>query len=88
MIKYPSENNWANNVLDLRCKYNLPQKDDNVNNLTWPDWKIMAKDQVKTSAFLTLSEKSLANKKTKHLWYSKLGIQPYITKVCQKIVYV
>ena len=51
MIKYPSENNWANNVLDLRCEYNLPQKDDNVNNLTWPDWKIMVKNQVKRSAF-------------------------------------
>ena len=34
MLKYPGENNWANNVLDLRCKYNLPQKDENVNNLT------------------------------------------------------
>ena len=43
MIKCSSENNWANNVLHLRCKYNLPQKDDNVNNLTWPDWKIMVK---------------------------------------------
>ena len=27
MIKYPSENKWTNNVLDLQCKYNLP---DNV----------------------------------------------------------
>ena len=34
MLKYPGKNNWANNVLDLRCKYNLPQKDENVNNLT------------------------------------------------------
>ena len=23
-LKYPGENNWENNVLDLRCKYNLP----------------------------------------------------------------
>ena len=81
MLKYPGENNWANNVLDLQCKYNLPQKDENVNNLRWPDWKIMVKSQVKRSAFLTLFEKCLANKKTKHLWYSKLGIQPYITSL-------
>ena len=74
MLKYPGENNRANNVLDLRCQYNLPQKDENVNNLTWPDWKIMVKNQVKRSAFVTLFEKCLANKKTKHLWYSKLGI--------------
>ena len=39
----------------------------------------MVKNHVKRSAFLTLFEKSLENKKTKHLWYSKLGIQPYIT---------
>ena len=51
MVKDPSENNWANNVPDLRCKYNLAQKDDNVSNLTWPDWKIMVKNQIKISAF-------------------------------------
>ena len=54
IIKYPSENNLANNVLDLRCKYNLPQKDDKVSNLRWPDRKIMVKNQVRRSAFLTL----------------------------------
>ena len=81
MLKYPGENNWASNVLDLRCKYNLSQKDEKVFNLIWPDWKIMVKNQVKRSAFLTLFEKCLTNKKTKHLWYSKLGIQPYITSL-------
>ena len=81
MVKYSSENNWANNVHYLRCKYSLPQKHDNVNNLTWPDWKIMVKNQVERSAFLTLFEKSLENKKTQHLWYSKLRIQPYITSL-------
>ena len=57
------------NVLNLRCKYDLPQKDDNENDLTWPDLKIMVKYQVKssTSAFLTLCKKSLANKKTQHI---------------------
>ena len=41
----------------------------------------MVKNQVKRSAFLTLFEKSLANKKTKKLWYSELGIQPHITSL-------
>ena len=41
MLKYPSENNWANNVLDLRRKYNLPRNDDNIANTTWPVWKKM-----------------------------------------------
>ena len=59
MIKYPSQNNWANNVIDLRCKYNFPQKDGNVNNLTWPDWKIMVKNQVKRFAFLTLFKEQI-----------------------------
>ena len=50
-------------------------------HITYRPFKIMAKNQVSRSAFLTLSEKSLANKKTKHLWYSKLGIQRYITSL-------
>ena len=82
MIKYSSENNWETNVLDLQCKYNLPQTDDNVNNLTWPDWKIMVKKSDQNFSFLTLFEKkNLENKKIKHLWYSKLRIQPYITSL-------
>ena len=36
MLKYPAENNWANNVLDLHHKYNLPQNDDNIADVTWP----------------------------------------------------
>ena len=35
----------------------------------------------KRSAFLLVFEKSLENKKTKHLRYFKLGIQPYITSL-------
>ena len=54
MLKYPSENNWANNVLDLRCKYNLPQNDDNIANMTWPVWKKMVQNTVKRFAFMTL----------------------------------
>ena len=30
MIKYEFENNWANNVLDLRVKYSLPLHDENI----------------------------------------------------------
>ena len=36
MLKYHVEKNWANNVLDVRHKYNLPQNDDNIVNMTWP----------------------------------------------------
>ena len=81
MFKYPSENNWADNVLDLRHKYNLPQNHDNRANMTWPVWKKMVKNTVKRSAFMTLFEKSIVNKKIHHLWYARLERQPYITSL-------
>ena len=67
MLKYPSENNWASNVLDLHCKYNFIQNDDNIANLTWPMWNNMVKNTVKRFAFMTVFEKSIVNKKTQHL---------------------
>ena len=36
MLKYSSEKNWANNILDLRRKYNLPLKDENISNMSKP----------------------------------------------------
>ena len=47
VLKHPSEDNWADNVLDLRLKYNLPQNDDNIANMTWPMWKKMIKNTVR-----------------------------------------
>ena len=46
MLKYPSENNWVNIVLDLRHKYNLSQDDNNKANMTCPVWKKMVKNVV------------------------------------------
>ena len=82
MLKYPAENSWANNVLDLRHKYNLPQTDDNIANMIWPVWKKMDKNIVKRFAFVTLFERSTVSKKTvQHLWYARLEQQPYITSL-------
>ena len=81
MLKYLAENHWTNNVLDLRCKYNLPQNDDNIANMTWAAWKKMVKNMVKRFAYMTLFEKSIVNKKTQHLWYARLERQPYITSI-------
>ena len=36
MLKYSSEKNWANNILDLRRKYNLRLKDENIDNMFKP----------------------------------------------------
>ena len=38
MLKYSSENNWANNILDLCRKHNLPLKDENISNMPKPVW--------------------------------------------------
>ena len=34
MLRLSSEPNWANGVLDLRQKYNLPLNDTNIQNLS------------------------------------------------------
>ena len=47
MLKYQAERNWANNVHELRGKYNLPLNDENVCNLTYAMWKKMVHDRVK-----------------------------------------
>ena len=59
MLKYPSENNWADSVLDLHHKYNLPLNDDNIADTTWPVWKKMIKNMFKRFAFMTSFEKSI-----------------------------
>ena len=41
----------------------------------------MVKNTVKRSAFMTLFEKSIVNKKAQHLWYARLERQSYITSV-------
>ena len=51
MLKYEFEPNWANNILGLREKYNLPLNDLNIQNLSKPQWKTMVKSQVKKFVF-------------------------------------
>ena len=81
MLKYATEINWADNVLDLHHEHNLPQNDDSIANMTLPVWKKMVKNTVQRFAFMTLFEKSIVNKKTQHLWYARLARQPYITSL-------
>ena len=54
MLKYEFEPNWANNILGLREKYNLPLKDLNIQKLSKPQWKTMVKNQVRKFVFHTL----------------------------------
>ena len=79
MLKYQAERNWANNVHELRGKYNLPLNDENVCNLTYAMWKKMIHDRVKYVAFSSLTEMCSANKKICLLSYDKLIKAPYLT---------
>ena len=46
MLKYGSEQNWASNNSDLRRKYNLPLKDENISDMSKPVWKSTVKRQI------------------------------------------
>ena len=52
MLKFNDESNWGNEVLDLRKKYNLPLKDENIKNMSERDWKSIVKRSVYREAFL------------------------------------
>ena len=85
MLKYPYERNWANCILDLRYKYNLPLCDDNIINMTKSMWKVMVKNQIKKHAFEQLLSKCQENKKTSHLRYHRLERASYVTNVDPEI---
>ena len=52
MLKFDSEDNWANNLLDLRKLYSLPLNDENVKKMKTEDWKLLVKSTLKRYAFL------------------------------------
>ena len=85
MLKYPYERNWANCILDLRYKYNLPLCDDNIINMTKSMWKVMVKNRIKKHALEQLLSKCQENKKTSHLRYHRLERASYVTNVDQEI---
>ena len=80
MLKYQAERNWANNVYELRRKYNLPLSDENVCNVTYDTWKRIVNNRIKHVAFLSPTEMCSTNKKTCLLSYSKLMRAPYLSK--------
>ena len=52
MLKFDSEDNWANNLLGVRKSYNLPLNDENVKKMKTEDWKLLVKNTLKRDAFL------------------------------------
>ena len=86
MLKYQAERNWANNVYELRRKYNLPLSDENVCNVTYDTWKRIVNNRIKHVAFLSPTEMCSTNKKTCLLSYSKLMRAPYLQSSNQKLL--
>ena len=51
MLKLSEEVNWANDVIGLRKKYNLPLHDDNDKNMGVKDWKWILTSTIYREAF-------------------------------------
>ena len=79
MLKYPFEENWANDVMKLRCKYGLCMDDASVETTGMNEWKYLIKSSVKNYALRCLTKPCSENKKTQHLEFDKLNESPYLT---------
>ena len=88
MLKYSSEKNWANNILDLHRKYNLPLKDENISNMSKPVWKSMVKRQIEYYVFNCLLESCQSYRKTALLRYNTFKSVDYLTKLDPEIARV
>ena len=88
MLKYSSENNWANNILYLCRKYNPPLKDENISNMTKPVWKSIVKKQIQCYVFNSLLESCHSNRKTALLRYNKFKSVDHLTKLDSPIARV
>ena len=85
MVKYQYEMNWANFVLNLRCKYNLPPNDQNIKVMSKYQWRSFVNEKIRSYAFDTLVIRCQLNSKTNHLNYKKFCQQLYITECDQQI---
>ena len=84
MVKYQYEMNWANFVLNLRCKYNLPSNDQNIKVMSKDQWRSFVNEKIRSYAFDTLVIRCHLNSKTNHLRYKKFCQQLYIFKAKKK----
>ena len=81
MLKYNWENNWSNNILDSCRNYNLPLKDENINNMSKKVWKSTVKRQTQYYVFNCPLEGCHSNRKTAVLRYNKFKSVDYLTKL-------
>ena len=79
MLKYPFEENWANDVMKLRRKYGVSMHDASAETTGMNEWKYLIKSSVKNCALRCLTKTCNENKKTHHLKFDKLNESPYLT---------
>ena len=84
MLKYKEEINWANDVIGLRKKYNLPLSDENIKNMQMNDWKSFVKSVIYKEAFMELQIECSYNKKTSHISYEHFQTCDYLTSLPPK----
>ena len=63
MAQFSEEVNWADDVIGLGKKYNLPLHDDNVKNMGVKDWKWIVKSTTYREAFWELKAECYSNKR-------------------------
>ena len=73
MLKFSEEVNWANDVIGVGKKYNLPLHDENVKNMGVKDWRWIVKSTIYRDGFWELKAECYSNKKTSHISYKHLA---------------
>ena len=86
MLKFSEEVSWANDVIGLRKKYNLPLHDDNDKNMGVKDWKWIVTSTIYREAFWELKAECYSNKKTSHITYKHFGTSDYLLKLSPELV--
>ena len=81
MLKYPCENNWANEVMGLHIRYGLSTDDWYVETTGINEWKHAVKHAVRNYAFQLLKSQCKENKKTKNLCFEKYFQSKYLTSL-------
>ena len=81
MLKYTKEVNWADAVIGLRKKYNLPLGDENIKNMQMNDWQSFVKSVIYKEAFMELQIKCFYNKKTTHISHEHFQTCDYLTSL-------
>ena len=79
-LKYPYEQNWGNEIIQLKLKYDIGFTDEQVKHLSKERWKSFIKNKVKTFVWNDLTAKALLQKHGQRTSLpSKLKKQDYLT---------